>query len=277
MTSTCNLPALAIKRLVLGFLIATAALFSVPTHVIAALQWEQIGPDGGDLFAVEPSPADPNTLFALSYLSVFRSTDAAQNWQPIHTAEMGPGFVALAFDPLDATHLFLGSRVKGVWQSDDQGDNWTNCNSGLPAHPDFQDFYYPVTSLATTSDGRLFAGLGQLEDLPDPPAWIYRSDDGCSSWIPDDTGISFTTPQFTQDINVLLSVDVGDNLRAMIYGAGVHVYQSGTWVSANGDLPFEAFQATYLAHDPTDGNHLLLGTERDWIYETLDEHSDGSK
>ncbi len=245
------------------------ALVLLAASARAGVQWESIGPGGGDLYGIEVSPANPNTVFALGFLSIFRSNDAAASWQSVHTTEMGAGLISLAFDPLNANHLYLSTNARGVFESQDQGDTWSRCDTGLPVSPQNPDEFYPVASLTVGPDQYVYAGLAQLEGQPDPPAWIYRSDGNCS-WVADDTGIAFGAPTLNQDVAVLLSRDAADRVWAMVYGGGVYVNEGGAWQPANGDLPASALRGTYLAHHPADSGHLLLGTELDWIYESLD-------
>ncbi len=238
-----------------------------PLQGFALLQWESIGPFGGDQFIVQISPNDPNTLFSFGHHNIHRSTDAGLSWDPIHTTEMSKGsFRALTFEPTDANHLFVsGSRI-GVWYSPDQGASWQQRSNGLPTT--LNGNIYPVISLAFNANGSLFAGLGVPGPLDIPPAWIYRSDDGGNSWIPDDNGIQITVAGLNQKAKVLLSTNANGQLWAMAHGAGVYVYSNGAWLSRNGNLPVEALRGTYLEHDLQDGNHLLLGTEDSWVYET---------
>lgn len=256
-----GLPRIPLPIVALALLVAASPAAAEPA-------WVSIGPDGGDLFGLEVSPSDPSTMYALSFLSVFRTTDGATSWAHVHEPAMGTGLLALAFDPVDATHLYLGTGGTGVWESPDSGDTWTTCTTGLPSQPATPQLLYPVASLVSLPNGDLVAGLLQVAGEVDPPAWIYRSTDGCA-FAADDTGISITATGLTQKIAALLTLDPNDQLFAMVHGAGVHTYQAGAWVSENGNLPADAIKATFLAHDPLNASRLLLGTERDWIYETL--------
>ena len=261
------------KRIVPLLLIAALFLF-FPSQLPAALQWESIGPPGGDQFDVRIAPNDPNTLFSLGHFAVHRSTDAGSSWQPLEMPEKSlASFYSLAFDPLDSNHMFISTSWRGVWESRDQGNTWEERNQGLPQLQGYEGMYYPVTSLSFDKNGRLFAALGESEtysDEPPPPAWIYRFDMSLESWEADDNGIEVTVPELTQQVGIFLSMDADSQLWAMVYGAGLHRYQDGYWCVQNGDLPEEALLCTFLEHDPSQGGHLLLGTEFSWVYESLD-------
>lgn len=258
-------------RTIASLLLIAGNLFILLPHAMASSSWEPIGPFGGDQFEVKISPSNKDTLFVLGNFAVHRSTDAGLHWQAIHKSDMAMGhFYSLAFDPLDASHLYLTSTIHGIWESRDEGDSWENHSDGLPTIEGAENLNYPIVSLVFDINGSLFAGLSQPKDLDAPPAWIYRSDDGGRNWLPDNSGILVTAPELSQDISALLSVDQDNQLWAMVYGAGVYTYQSGTWLNRNGDLPPEGLLSTFLQHDPLNSNHILLGTEFNWVYETID-------
>jgi photosystem II stability/assembly factor-like uncharacterized protein len=259
-------------KTIASLLLITASLFFLPVHhALASLEWEPIGPFGGDQFEVKISPSNRNTLFVLANSAIHRSTDAGLHWKAIHKTNMSQGsFYSFAFDPLDASHLFLGSTTQGIWESRNEGDSWDNCSNGLPTLEGNGNLYYPIVSLAFDKDGSLFAGLAHPKSHDPPPAWVYRSDGGCGNWVPDDSGILITVPELTQNVSTLLSIDRDNQLWAMVYGAGVYTYQDGAWLNRNGDLPSEGLLSTFLQHDPLNSNHILLGTEFNWIFETTD-------
>ena len=74
----------------------------------------------------------------------------------------------------------------------------------------------------------------------------------------------------SQNVNILLDLDALDQLWAMVYGSGVFTLVGDEWSSRNGNLPTEALLCTAFQTDPSDSNHLLLGTEYEWLYETTD-------
>ena len=256
-------------RSIIILLLSAVFTFTIQSQVKATVKWEQIGPDGGDQFDIKISPTDPNTLFALSASNLHRSINAGENWEMVFSEEISwRGITSLAFDPFDSNHIFISNGELGIWESTDLGDSWTNCSAGLPNLGSYQGLYHPAVSLVFDINGRLYASMGEreIEDLP--PFWIYRKDDSSTDWIPDDDGIQITASGLTQRISILLSVDGNDQLWAMIYGAGVYLYANGEWVLKNGDLPPEALKATFFLPDSSDSDHFILGTERNWIYET---------
>ena len=260
-----------VKNKVILFVIAIIAF--LPIEGFASLEWESIGPSGGDQFLLRISPENPDILYSVSISGLYRSTDAGTNWGTIHKTEMANGqFRDLVFGPNSANHLFVSGTINGVWYSPDQGATWENLNNGLPVYKANGNVVrsFPVISLAVDTNGRLFAGMSGINHEIRPPAWIYRSSDGGNNWIPDDSGIEIVVTELYQGAKALLNIDADGQLLAMVHGAGVFRYSNGSWISINGNLPTGALRCTYLEDNPQDSNHLLLGTEDAWVYETKD-------
>ncbi len=77
----------------------------------------------------------------------------------------GSAAQCLARDPLDESTVYVGSRGRGVWKSEDGGDSWRQL--GFP-EPD-------VFSVAVSAaDGAVYAGC--------EPSMLFRSRDGGGSW-----------------------------------------------------------------------------------------------
>ncbi|MCB1880522.1 MAG: choice-of-anchor D domain-containing protein [Gammaproteobacteria bacterium] len=237
-----------------------------------AVQWDVIGPYGGDQYDIRVSPSNSQTLFALSMHGVNRSRDAGASWQPKHVADMSPGgYTGFTFDPLNTQTIYVGTGFTGVWESRNEGDSWSRCGWGLPTLPGDAETFYPVDSLVKDGTGNLYASIGSPAGELDPPARIYRSQGGCGEWLPDDIGISTGNVNLTQESVILLSLDAQDRVWAVVYGDGVYLRAANGWESRNGDLPEAALKATFLVHDAQDPDRLLLATEDQWVFESLDE------
>lgn len=233
---------------------------------LAALTWESIGPEGGDRYMLRISPCSPSTLFLAGHSAIHRSIDGGENWTlTIDPRMAGDSFLDIAFAESGCGALYAAGAETGVWYSPDSGATWQPRSQGLPSDA---TGIFPVTSLVVDGEGTLFAGLSSTPDGAPPPRLIYRSRDGGLSWTADGFGIPALWG--TTKIVTLLSVDAAGRPWAAVYGAGVYQYGNGTWQDRNGDLPGNAALATFLAHDPTDPERLLLGTETAWVFETRD-------
>lgn len=254
---------------VLGIAGCLLALLLIPVQIMAANQWESLGPYGGDRFDLRISPQDNQTLFVYGFRGIHKSVDGGASWRSVFTPEMmkGNSVIALDFDSLNFSHVYIGGSSQGIWRSYDNGETWTACNSGIPERS--TNLYVPISSLAFDSGGILYAGISENGVVLDPPpAWIYSSNNAGDSWVDADSGIVVSAPVLYQKVSVLLSRDAAGQMWAMVYGGGVFRLEGGVWVSHNGNLPTSALRATHLAHHPTDAGHLYLGTEDSWTYET---------
>jgi len=241
---------------------------SMARHCAAGpLSWESVGPPGGDRFMIKVSPGSTQTVFVLGYHAVHRSDDAGETWSMKQSPEMAPDtFLDIAFAVPNPQQLWVCGAQSGAWYSGDNGENWEQRSSGLPTTGNGEHF--PVTSVAMTSGQGLFAGLGSSGADGYPLGIVYRSDDMGLSWVPDATGIALTTNG--EKVVALVSVDASGELWSMVYGAGVYAYSNGMWMSRNGNLPAAAQKATFLVHDASNSARKILGTQDDWVYETVD-------
>jgi photosystem II stability/assembly factor-like uncharacterized protein len=230
--------------------------------------WESLGPEGGDRFMVRISPADPRTIFVVGHHGVHRSRDSGESWVLVNDSEMGrDSFLDIAFFAANPRGVLVAGARTGVWYSPDEGDHWEARGTGLPPVGGDGD-YFPVTSLVQTSSGALMAGLARSPTGEAPPGIVYRSNDLGLTWARHDTGID--VPSATSSAVPLLSRDAAGRVWGMVYGSGVYFYRSGSWRARNANLPTDARNATFLAHDPQDRDRILLGTASSWVWESRD-------
>ncbi|MBT3621346.1 MAG: T9SS type A sorting domain-containing protein [Flavobacteriales bacterium] len=184
----------------------------------------------------ENSTFNPNTLYIEwkkeKEKYAHSKINSAANWiakGPINTPiilsnnkKRGNGRVnCIAFDPIDANIIWIGSPAGGLWKSIDGGSNWTTNTDNLPVigvshiavDPNNNQIMYIVTGDADASDTY---SIG-----------ILKSIDGGTTW--NTTGLSYTVdqektvnkviinPNFTDSLyavtnsNILISTDAGAN------------------------------------------------------------------
>jgi photosystem II stability/assembly factor-like uncharacterized protein len=95
--------------------------------------------DGADFFGfqgwynnvISVSPRDPKIVVA-GGLDLLRSTDGGDHWTRLRGFNTGvhDDQHAMAFDPVDPNHLYLGNDG-GMYRSDDGGASWVRISSGL--------------------------------------------------------------------------------------------------------------------------------------------------
>ncbi|MCB0637515.1 MAG: hypothetical protein KDC54_12890, partial [Lewinella sp.] len=102
------------------------------------------------VYAIEPSHSDCQTVFAGMLGSIYRSTDGGINWSPTGDA----GFQALDFGvrdirmhPLFADEIWAATEA-GLWRSTDGGDTWDQLLPGffweIEFHPQDPNTIYTV-------------------------------------------------------------------------------------------------------------------------------------
>ncbi len=158
-----------------------------------------------------------------------KNTSSA-NWQelgPFNTVptlsgiDVGNGRInAIAFDPIDANNIWIGSGG-GLWNSIDGGANWTTNTDDLPV--------IGISHIAINPDNPqiMYIGMGDYLDDYTQYIGILKSIDGGQSW--DTTGYNFNiggyyptpkiliNPNYTDSVfaatknGVLLTIDGGDN------------------------------------------------------------------
>ncbi|HXO43294.1 MAG TPA: hypothetical protein VN999_17720 [Thermoanaerobaculia bacterium] len=141
--------------------------------------------DGGNSWSCKSVPFDmrklfvaPQAIYALSDFSnpgrLFKSTDAGVTWARVDAGlptnnGLPSGYVTLAIDPTNASHVFV-SGPRGVFRTSNGGRTWTKANGRLPAHSFHSnlaiDPHHPATVYASGSWG------------------VYRTIDDGQSWSP---------------------------------------------------------------------------------------------
>jgi len=175
---------LSIRRVVS---ILPPILLIAAAPALAAPAWKALGPFGGTVRTLTPSPSDPR----VSYLTIegegaFRSLDGGASWVPIHRAFVSSN---VAVHPSRPGLVYLATPEHKMLKSTDFGSHWTPAERGLEQEP-------AVTAVAVDPalPSRLYAG-GLLG--------FFRSTDGGASWQPSREGPSAS---FDPEVKMLLAL-----------------------------------------------------------------------
>ena len=138
-----------------------------------AQDWQELGPNGGDVRAMVADPANPDVLYLGTVDGhIFSSLDAGLHWHL--TGRVGDRadtvVMAIIVDRRDSHHLYaatrtLGGNGGGVFRSDDSGATWRA--SGLPGQA--------VRALIQTEADKGLFFAGTLDG-------VYRSHDDGARW-----------------------------------------------------------------------------------------------
>ena len=138
-----------------------------------------------------------NSFFFISLILVFSvSTLHAQDfWEQTS----GPGGGEVQSLAINSTgHIFAGTSGGGVFRSTDNGDSWTEVNTGLTNHS--------IRSLAINSSGDIFAGTDD--------GGVFRSTDNGDSWTEINNGL-------TSAVVLSLAINSTGHIFAGTSGGGV--------------------------------------------------------
>jgi photosystem II stability/assembly factor-like uncharacterized protein len=163
---------------------------------------------GSMVWSMAIDPIDPTVMFAgtgtPSKPGIYRSADDGKSWQPLaveiaaECPNVGtPRPTAIAVDPLDHRHVWVGLEVDGVRHSIDGGDTWTKVNGQIP-NPDVHSVLVvagPPKAVFTvvnddvwrsTDDGKTWQAARAREVFP----WHYLR---CIAVKPNDPQTVFVT------------------------------------------------------------------------------------
>jgi photosystem II stability/assembly factor-like uncharacterized protein len=139
----------------------------------------------------EPSPADPDTVYAgVEDAALFSSQDGGRTWQELPGLRLhgsgpqwapgagGMGAHTILVDPGNPRRLFVAISAAGVFRSDDGGRTWRTATRGLRSN------HLPVPDAEV---GHCVHCIAMHPDRPDTlfmqKHWdVMRSDDGGESW-----------------------------------------------------------------------------------------------
>jgi hypothetical protein len=124
-------------------------------------------------------PKDPNTLYCQFHGGVFKSTDAADSWQPIETGL--PGNFGFPMGVTASGNLFviplesdMQRHVKDgrllVYRSRDGGQNWAPTGQGLPDQPHYVGVLRDALAVDNLSPAGVYFGTSMGEVFYSPDA-----------------------------------------------------------------------------------------------------------
>jgi photosystem II stability/assembly factor-like uncharacterized protein len=135
---------------------------------------------GNSPLGLAVDPQNPGTVYAATGgLGVFKSTDAATNWNAMNSGLSASEVTASAVDSQNPGTIYAAANT-GLFKTTDGGVNWSPANSGLPAGGVVGsmaiDPKTPSTVYAGISGNLGYSGNG-------PAAGIFKSVDGGANWI----------------------------------------------------------------------------------------------
>ncbi len=240
---------------------------------------------------LEPSPADPDTVYAgVEDAALFRTRDGGRTWQELSGLrsvkgqlwQPGAGGMCLhtiLLDPNDPRRIFVAISAAGAFRSDDGGQTWRAVNRGLHSGYELPDPNAEV--------GHCVHGLAMHPSRPGvlfmQKHWdVMRSDDSGESWyeisgdLPTDFGFPIAVHAHQPDTVYVVPIK-SDSEHYPPDGA-LRVYRSraggNEWEALTEGLPqsncYVNVLRSALAVDSLDPCGVYFGTTGGQVYASAD-------
>ena len=207
------------------------------------LEWESVGPPGGDRFLLEIDPFNHNRMVVVGHNGIHRSFNRGDEWEAIHIPKITGTTLGIAFN---SNKQLVVAGSSGVWLTDNyiaEKVGWRKISQEGVTSPSVV-FYNNV----------LFASLCSFNSCS-----VYKTSD-FESWTKV-AGIPMS--------QAILLFKTDSELFASSYGAGPFKFSRSKFVSISGDLSINAIEGTYLAVDPKNADVLYYGTQEKGLWKTI--------
>lgn len=241
-----------------------------------------------NIWSLEPGAGKKDLLCGVEPASLFRSSDGGDSWQMVegisnheHARKWMPGNGGLCLHTIlrDGNRVHLGISTGGHYLSEDGGETFAACNTGIGAgftpdpYPEFGQCVHKVVNHASRPD-RLF-----LQNH-----WgLYRSDDWAASWtdiadgVPSDFGFAMAIHPHDPDTVYIVPLE-SDQFRC-VPEAKLRVYRTrdagASWQPLGQGLPQEGAYETVLrdglATDTAQPAGVYFGTRSGKVYASTNE------
>ncbi|HKJ26986.1 MAG TPA: hypothetical protein VJ965_05085, partial [Anaerolineales bacterium] len=243
------------------------------------------------VWVLEPSPSDPDTLFAgVEDAALFKSTDGGTTWQELpalreakgHLWQPGAGGMCLhkiVLDPGNPDRIFTAISAAGAFRSDDGGQSWKPVTNGLKSEWELPD--------ATAEVGHCVHNIALHPSRPDvlymQKHWdVMRSDDAGDNWyevsgnLPSDFG--FPIAVHAHEPETIYVIPIKSDSEHYPPEGKLRVYRSRTggneWEALTNGLPqencFHNILRTAMAVDTLDSCGIYFGTTGGQVYASAD-------
>jgi hypothetical protein len=240
---------------------------------------------------IEPSPTDPNTVFAgIEDAAIFKSTNGGQTWQELSGLrghgtgpnwQPGAGGMCLhtiIIDPANQKRMYIAISAAGAFRTDDGGKSWNPINKGLRSQ------YIP------DADAEVGHCVHHVTMHPSKPNTLFmqkhwdvmRSDNAGDQWhevsgnLPTDFG--FVIDVHAHEPETIYVVPIKSDSEHFPLEGKLRVYRSRTggneWEALTNGLPqkdcYHNALRDAMAVDTLDKCGIYFGTTGGQVYASAD-------
>ena len=193
-----------------------------------------------------------------------KSEDFSSSWQNLGTNTSAGGYAGIgrinciAFDPGDASTIWVGSPSGGLWKSEDGGDTWAIKNStlsvlGVSAIVIDKNNTNTMYIATGDRDGGSLYTLSGGQGADNASIGIYKSVNGGSTWAP--TALTYTISQKVKVFDLIMHPTDPLTLLAST-STGIHKTINGgvSWTNTDSDPCWR------IAYHPTNSS-IVYGIE----------------
>jgi photosystem II stability/assembly factor-like uncharacterized protein len=258
------------------------------------------GIEGGRITALAVDPQSPQTVFAGTPGSLFKSTDGGASWQQLTNGLRATSFVSLAIAHADPQTVYAGTGL-GVFKTTDGGATWHAANDGLFGKESayererrLDDGYIQTLIIDAGDPETVYAGAAQrglFKTTNGGASWQHVSAEGVVAIDPNHGETIYATrhPANERSARIYESTDAGNTWRTVgrlrnVDGLVVDpqdsqtLYATSAYVvrkSVDGGQSWRTVKTpgTWLegfAIDPQRSTTLYLGTAGDGIFKSRD-------
>ncbi|MBO6574165.1 MAG: DUF11 domain-containing protein [Rhodothermales bacterium] len=208
-----------------------------------ARNWEFLDLGDRQVLSLAIDPNDEDVMYAgvnLEWSSVYRSMDGGYTWTPLNS--FGDPAWAIQVDPNDSNHVVVGTVGRGVWESFDRAESFSQIGGHGSAPSGAWDLHFGPKH--GPYDGQLFAAT---------PEGVFVKQGNKFELFGDGS----------EDFDVRTLAFMGEIIFAGTWGQGVLAYNpgTGTWEDAGfGALPVLAFAV--MEQNQT----LIIGTSGQGLF-----------
>lgn len=234
--------------------------------------------------------SEPDTLYAgVEEAGLFRSTDRGHSWAEVSGLTAHPSRPAwfpgggglclhtILVDPQNARRIWVGISAVGAFRTDDGGETWQVCNTGLPTVPTGQD---------DMSVGRC---VHKMVLDPDDSNTLYmqfhggvfKSTDGADSWHAIESGLPgvFGFPMTITRSGKLFVIPLDSDEQRYVKDGVLEVFRStdrgASWQAAGSGLPtdpqFTGVLRDAMTVDTLEPAGVYFGTNMGELFFSADE------